>query len=69
MQLAADELLALPAVLDEILDGAHFEAMRFAKCAQFGQMRHVAVGPDDFTDDRGFLEAREACQVDASLGV
>src|SRR5258707_1249513 len=63
-QLAPDEAFALPAKLDEVLDGAHFEAVLLAELAEIGEASHVAVGGHDLDDDGRLLEAGEAGEVD-----
>ena len=66
---AADQPFALPAIFDEVLDRTHLQMMLIAKNAKVGQTSHVAVGLDDFTNDCGFLEARQPGQIDAALGM
>ena len=43
-QFTADQPLALPAELDEILDGTHLQTMLFGKRTQVRQPGHRAVG-------------------------
>ncbi len=68
-KLAMNKPLPAMAELDEILDGAHLNVVPLAEIAQFRQVGHVAVGAHDLANDSGLLEAGEACQVDAALGV
>ena len=68
-ELALDQALALAAVLDEVLDGTHLEAVLAAELAQVRQAGHVAVGGHDLADDGRLLQPGQAGQVDAALGV
>ena len=67
--LALDELLAPPPVLDQVGDGAHLEAVLAAEAAQVGDAGHRAVLVQDFADDGDFAQPGEPAQIDAALGV
>src|SRR5437879_3448688 len=68
-KLALNQALALPAILNEIFDRAHLDAVPLAELVQMGQPGHMAVRGQDLADYGGFLQPGEPCQVDASFGV
>ena len=68
-QLAVDQPFALPAILDQVLDGAHLQAVLPAESRRSGKRAMRAVGVDDLADDGRFLQAGQAGQIDAALGV
>src|SRR5262245_13999051 len=64
-----DEAFTLAAVLDEILDGAHFEAVLTSEVLELRHAGHAAVGLQDLADDRRLLTPREPGQVGAAFRV
>ena len=66
---ALDELLVAAAVLDQVGDRDHLEAVELAVADQVLDPRHRAVLVHDLADDAGRREAREPRQVDRRLGL
>src|SRR2546427_11304979 len=65
-----DELLALQAVADQLRDRTHLEPVPVAELLQLGAAHGLAVfGAEPLADYRGRLEAGEARQIDAALGL
>ena len=57
---ALDELLAPPAVFDQVGDGAHLQPVPLAETAQVGQAGHRAVFVEHLADDRDLAQAPRA---------
>ena len=66
---ALDELLGAPAVLDQVGDRDHLQAVALAVRDQVLDPRHRAVVVHDLADHRGRDQARETREVDARLGL
>ena len=66
---AADEGLVGHAVGDEVLDGDDLEAEALGHLLELRHAGHGAVVVDDLDEGAGGVEAREASQVNSSLGV
>ena len=66
---ALDELLVAAAVLDEVGDGDHLQAVPLAVRDEVGDARHRPVVVHDLADDAGRVEAGEAREVDRRLGL
>ena len=67
--LAGDELFALAAKLDELLDGAEPEFVFFREAAQLREAGHCAVVVHDLADDAHRPAAGEPGEIDCRLGV
>ena len=67
--LAGDELFALPAKLDELLDGAELEFVFFREAAQLREAGHRAVVVHDLTYDAHRPAAGETGEVHRRLCV
>src|SRR5207244_2346644 len=67
----AHELLPLPAVADEVGDRHHHQTMLGREAFEVGEAGHGArrVVVDDLAQDGGRVEAGQAGEVDAGLGV
>ena len=65
--LSVDQLLAFPAVRDEVLDRAEFEPVLAFKFHQVRKPRHRAVLLEDFADDSGRIKSGQAGQVHGGL--
>ena len=57
----ANEQFGAIAVLNQVGNGAYFQAMRGGKPAQLGQARHGAVFVHDFANYRRWRAAGHAC--------
>src|SRR5262249_26805108 len=70
-QLQGEFSLAQPlprtAQLDNLLDGAHFQAVLAGKFDEVGQSCHVTIGLDDFAENGCALQTSQRSQVDAPL--
>jgi len=66
---AADEGFALQAEFDEVGDGAQEDVVPGAEFLERGEARHGAVFGHDLDDDRGAVQAGEAAEIDAALGL
>ncbi len=66
---AADQLLVLAPVADEVGDGDHQQAVLLGERDQIGDPGHGAVLVDDLAEDPRRVEAGHAGQVDGGLGV
>ena len=66
---ALDELLVAAAVLDEVGDGDHLQAVPLAVRDEIGDAGHRPVVVHDLADDAGGREAGEAREVDGRLGL
>jgi hypothetical protein len=66
---APDERVRLQAMLDDLLDGAHLEAVRCAQLLQVGQSGHVPVVAHDLDAHRGGLQPGEAAEIERSFGM
>src|SRR5262249_46987098 len=64
-----DEPFPAAAILDQVLDAAHLDAVLLAEFTQLRQMSHVAIGANDFTNHAGFLEPGQGGEIDAAFGV
>ena len=67
--LALDELFLFAAIGDQVLNAADFQPVLFLELEQLGQPGHRAVLVEDFADDGGGIEARQAGQIDGGLRV
>ena len=66
---ALDHRLVRRAVVDEVGDGAELQAMLARERHQVRQPRHAAVVVHDLAQHRGRIQARQASQIAAGLGV
>ena len=66
---AFDQLLAVGAVGDEVLDRAELEAVLLPETQQLRDAGHRAVVVDDFRQDPGGTQTGEAGEIDGGLGV
>ena len=66
---ALDELLRLPAVLDQVLDGDHLDPVLLAVGNQVGNARHRPVLAHDLADHSRRIETGEPGEVDGGLGL
>ena len=64
-----DDLVVPQAVADQVLDGADLEAVALGEGDQVRHARHGAVVVHDLADDAGRVEAGEAREIDAGLGM
>src|SRR3954466_9535698 len=69
MRQLCDQLLSAAAMLDEVRDREHLDAVAVRELAELGQARHRAIGIHDLADYRGGIEARELAQVDGRFGL
>ena len=67
--LALDQLLALPAVGDEVLDRAELQPVLALEFHQIRKPRHRAVFLENFANDAGRIEPRQPGQVHGGFGV
>ncbi len=66
---ALDELLVAAAVLDEVGDGDHLQAVPLAVRDQVRDTGHRPVVVHDLADDAARIQAGEPCEVDGGLGL
>ena len=66
---ALDEAVPRQAVLDDLLDRAHLEAVLRADGLQLGHAGHLAVVVDDLDEDRARVQSGQPREIDRSLGL
>ena len=66
---AADVALVLHAVADQVGYREHLHVVLAAKFVQLRDARHRAVFVHDFADDGGWVQSRDAREIDARFGL
>jgi hypothetical protein len=64
-----DQLFALPAIGDEVLDAANFQPMFAGELPEVRKARHRAITVHDFNEHAGFLQSSHSRKIDRRLSM